>query len=304
MCWGGRVLAYFPTHPCPSCVRTSVHAVLVAMACWFAGGCGPRIPTPSGEEAILATEGLTKEELPLTCGVLEGYWQEADRFFDDTQKWYGSTVVIAWTSSELVLATNQHCLGLSDLAEGDMFTDGIPEIRHYRLTVRFGRKKVPVRYMAVPEHRSADVALLTVDASGLSKGEDYVVAPVLTSSRGLSIGSEVAAVGNPLDPLAFERTVTFGRVSAIRAYIPRLRIIQHDGLVNPGNSGGPLFVNTEDGWFCVGVNFAHAGTGTGISMAYHLWDALRLKYPWVSADAAGAADVIQAVFGREVKLDQ
>src|SRR6266536_551215 len=68
------------------------------------------------------------------------------------------------------------------------------------------------------------------------------------SSHAPSLGEDVIAVGYPLGlPL----TVTKGAVSGLKRTIPiqgvrRLRLIQTDAAVNPGNSGGPL-ISTATG---------------------------------------------------------
>jgi hypothetical protein len=72
---------------------------------------------------------------------------------------------------------------------------------------------------------------------------------------GVGVGDEVLAFG---DPLGLDRTVTRGIVGAIRelsippgAWIPDIKVIQHDAAIAPGNSGGPL-VNLRGEW--IGVN--------------------------------------------------
>ena len=70
-------------------------------------------------------------------------------------------------------------------------------------------------------------------------------------AEGLEAGSEVVALGYPLD-LVGSATVTKGIVSANRFDVARqLWIIQTDAPINPGSSGGPLL--TSDG-HVIGIN--------------------------------------------------
>jgi serine protease Do len=81
-----------------------------------------------------------------------------------------------------------------------------------------------------------DVALLKINATGLT------VAP-LGDSDELSVGDEVAAIGNPLGELDFSMTV--GYISALDRVINTdgtpINMMQTDVAINSGNSGGPLF---------------------------------------------------------------
>ncbi len=68
----------------------------------------------------------------------------------------------------------------------------------------------------------------------------------LSTSAGISAGSEVVAIGYALG-LTGDATVTRGIVSAVR-YHPGMRawVIQTDASINPGNSGGPLLLPTGE----------------------------------------------------------
>lgn len=88
----------------------------------------------------------------------------------------------------------------------------------------------------------ADVAVLRVDAEGL-------VPAVLGNSELLSAGDRVLAVGTPT-ALSYIASATYGFVSAPSRLLldkdadgnilKKMRVIQTDTPVNPGNSGGPL----------------------------------------------------------------
>ena len=84
---------------------------------------------------------------------------------------------------------------------------------------------------------SNDVAVLKVDA-------DDLVPVVLGSSKALSVGEDVLAIGNPLGELTF--SLTRGVVSALDRTVTTQRnntmeLIQTDCAINSGNSGGALF---------------------------------------------------------------
>jgi len=85
---------------------------------------------------------------------------------------------------------------------------------------------------------ATDVAVLSVDPSGLT------LHPLaLGSSAALSVGDQVAAIG---DPFTYERSLSTGIVSGLDRTISApngftvAHAIQTDAAVNPGNSGGPV----------------------------------------------------------------
>jgi serine protease Do len=63
------------------------------------------------------------------------------------------------------------------------------------------------------------------------------------------VGQSVYAIGTPLS-LQWQNTLTYGIISRIDT---KLRLIQHDAAVNPGNSGGPLLNSNGQ---VIGVNSA------------------------------------------------
>ncbi|MDO4552155.1 MAG: trypsin-like peptidase domain-containing protein [Bacillota bacterium] len=83
---------------------------------------------------------------------------------------------------------------------------------------------------------TTDLALLKVDATGLTTA-------TVGSSAQLAIGDTAIAIGNPLGELG--GTVTQGIISALDREITldgrTMNLLQTDAAINPGNSGGGLF---------------------------------------------------------------
>jgi len=246
--------------------------------------------------------GLPLESLPRATATLYGYWRERDQLLDDTQEWHSSALIVEERKGALLLVTNSHCLDLRSLARADLFTDDVPEVAEYRITIRIGGVEAYADVIAeTPE--PIDVALVAVRLSKLGSA-DYLIAPVTDCSQ-LKVGTKVAAVGSPLDPEAFEGTITFGYVSAIRNENSPCPVIQHDAPLNPGNSGGPLFAQLDpekDEWYCVGVNFAKATEGEGIGLAWALRPALRYEYEFAPCSPQGAVDLIRSIYGRRATV--
>ena len=112
---------------------------------------------------------------------------------------------------------------------------------------------------------------LFTDLAVLEVEKDYLPPPLqVGDSDDVRVGEFVVAIGNPF---SFERTLTFGVVSAIGRVIRSAggrfisEAIQTDTPINPGNSGGPLIdLNGR----VIGVNSAiisPSGASAGIGFA-------------------------------------
>jgi len=91
-----------------------------------------------------------------------------------------------------------------------------------------------------------DLALLQINANNLTPA-------VLSESRGLQVGQNVYAIGNPF---GLSGTMTTGILSSIRSVKepqgPTIEnALQTDAAINPGNSGGPLLNSRGE---VIGIN--------------------------------------------------
>lgn len=105
-------------------------------------------------------------------------------------------------------------------------------------------QKITVRLVSGDEYEAeligadevTDVAILKIDASGLTPA-------ALGDSSTLVVGNQVVAIGNPLGKLG--GTVTDGIISALDRDITlddqTMSLLQTNAAINPGNSGGGLF---------------------------------------------------------------
>ncbi len=192
--------------------------------------------------------GLTIDQLSGCSATILGVYETAGRSAE-TQGWMGTAFVVGVLGDSLVMVTNRHCLGIDDLATGGGATGGLSE---YGLIIEFpSGEMAPVSYCGF--FRGVDLAVLVVPASGLAEGEDYTIVPVYEGDD-LGVGDEVAASGSPADDYTYyQGTVTFGRISAFRD-LDGIPVIQLDAALNHGNSGGPLMVERDGLYYCIGVN--------------------------------------------------
>jgi len=110
-----------------------------------------------------------------------------------------------------------------------------------------------------------DIAVLKIEAPS-----GYLRPIKVGSSRGLRVGQNVYAIGNPF---GLDQTLTTGVISGIGREIasatgrPIQGVIQTDAAINPGNSGGPLLDSSSR---LIGVNtaiYSTSGESAGIGFA-------------------------------------
>jgi len=117
----------------------------------------------------------------------------------------------------------------------------------------------------VASNSSRDVALIKVDASMPKYFKTRKELP--------SVGTEVYAVGSPLDE-SLSSTMSKGIVSAIREE-NKLKLIQSDVNIRPGNSGGPM-INKDGEVIGVAVSaLVVNGQGQGLNFFIPIADALK-----------------------------
>ncbi|MGE5560459.1 MAG: S1C family serine protease [Chloroflexota bacterium] len=105
---------------------------------------------------------------------------------------------------------------------------------------------------------ASDLAVIKVDATNLPVAE-------LGDSDQLRVGEVAIAIGTPVDPQAFQRTVTQGVISGLNRKIEQgdriMTLIQTDAAINPGNSGGPLCNAAGQ---VIGINVAKIAEGGNV----------------------------------------
>ena len=183
-------------------------------------------------------------------------------------------------------------------ADGDILTNEhvVAGAERIRVTLHNGQQ---FDGRVVGRDRSTDVALVRINASGLSAAR-------IGTSSDLVVGQIAVAIGNPLG-LRF--TVTHGIVSALgrplkltdRVYE---NLIQTDCAINPGNSGGAL-VDLQGR--LIGVNTLVASSGQGIGFAIPIDLAMRIaaelkrngkvKRPWLGMYYSAVTPRVQAFYG-------
>ncbi len=127
----------------------------------------------------------------------------------------------------------------------------------------------------VEQAKDNDLALIKVDATGLSPAR-------IADSAGVQVGETAIAIGSPLG--TYTETVTKGIVSGLGRDVTvadestgrstkLTGLIQTDAAINPGNSGGPLL---DASGAVIGINTAVASTAQGLGFAIPINDASAL----------------------------
>lgn len=200
--------------------------------------------------------------VPQLCAKVSDSVVEIDTEFKNTYGFYqyvsdgaGSGVII---SADGYVVTNNHVIYNSETGKvADSVTVRLADGTEYDAEI-------------IGRDADADIALLKVEASGLSPA-------VVGDSAKLTAGETVVAVGNPLGELG--GTVTCGIVSATNREISvdgnKMNLIQIDAAVNPGNSGGGIF-NTKGELVGI-VNAKSSGSEIdGLGFAIPVNDAIKV----------------------------
>jgi serine protease Do len=127
----------------------------------------------------------------------------------------------------------------------------------------------------VKESTDKDLALIKVDATGLSPA-------TIGDSASLQVGETTIAIGSPLG--TFTESVTKGILSATGRTITvtddvtgrpvtLTGLLQTDAAINPGNSGGPLL---DASGKVIGINTAVSSGAEGLGFAIPIADAADL----------------------------
>lgn len=142
-----------------------------------------------------------------------------------------------------------------------------------------------------------DLAVLKIDAP-----PELLKPLVAGTSKSLSVGRKVLAIGNPF---GLDTTLTTGVVSALGREIQAANnrtirnVIQTDAAINPGNSGGPLL---DSSGRLIGVNtaiYSPSGASVGIGFAIPV-DTVKKIVPELIAHGR----LVRPVLGIESAPDQ
>jgi serine protease Do len=180
----------------------------------------------------------------------------ASRFspFGQPTSGVGSGIII---SSDGYILTNRHVVENSQTLSVELY-DG----RTFPATI-------------VEQSNTNDLALIKVDATGLSAAR-------IGDSSKVQVGETVLAIGSPLG--TYTETVTKGILSGLGREVTvqdeltgqptTLKgLMQTDAAINPGNSGGPLL---DASGAVVGINTAVATSAQGLGFAIPINDASSL----------------------------
>lgn len=214
--WGRRLLAGLLV----CCLMIGSSVASVAGYVWYIGGnsANSKQPVQGGQQVVYTLEtregALTPQEIFVKCSpsVVAIVSQSQSRF--GIAESSGTGIIMR---EDGYIITNHHVI------------DGAAQVT---VTTKDGEYPATV----VGSEAKSDIAVLKIDAQGLTAAE-------FGQSSELVTGDSAIVIGNPLG-LEFADTMTVGYVSAterevqISEYI--MSLIQIDAAVNPGNSGGPL----------------------------------------------------------------
>jgi|GEM_PF-2349380 len=263
------------------------------VAYWLGGGGGGG--GGDGSRPKIGT-GLTAEQSRLTAVFMAGEWVESDFMFSDSSAWTGSGVIIDEQAGDLIIMTNSHCIALPSIVVGQPET---PDIESYKLDVVLasGDQRYPVKQFAETRAEGLDLALLRIPRGALRRGFDYEIAPIAKRSKALQ-GLDTVAIGAPR---GLRNTETFGRVSALRKK-NGYDVLQTDAALNPGNSGGPLFVVQDDERFLVAINTFGYRDAESLNFAYFADEYDARRWDWYDANPAGVVKALREIYNADAEI--
>ena len=161
------------------------------------------------ESGLFTTVGVSQYVAPCVVGIQA----------------YGDTKLYPVSSgSGIILSADGYIITNAHVIEGT---------KSYKAILNDGKEYVA---KLIGKDYKTDLAVLKIDAKNLTAAD-------FGNSDQISIGEQVAVIGNPGD---FSNTVSFGYVSGLNREVTaiengyKMKCIQTDAAVNPGNSGGPL----------------------------------------------------------------
>ena len=153
----------------------------------------------------------------------------------------GSGIIL---NTEGLILTNQHVI-----EDGDAWITMLPDGRMAEVSI-------------IKSDEHVDLAVVKINANNIEGALPPVLTPITFATEQPEIGDYLVSIGNPFNT---GMAVTGGIMSA-NTTVGDLTLIQHDGAVNHGNSGGALL--NEHGEL-VGVNEAiYAPNDTFIGIAW------------------------------------
>lgn len=217
--------------------------------------------TATGEEGIVAMDvsGIVENCMPSIVSITNNSVQEVESYFygrqEIEQSSAASGIIVAQSSTELMIATNQHVVEDAD-----------------ELTVCFTVDTEDPEDAVVPAltkgtNAEYDLAVVAVKLSDIPEAVlSQIKIATLGSSADLKVGETAIAIGNALGT---GQTVTCGIISALEREVTTsagtFTELQTDAAINLGCSGGALLNKRGE---VIGINSAKATADYGESMGY------------------------------------
>ena len=239
-------------------IASSATAALVGgLAGPAAAPTSPVAAVPSASPAVVpATTKQTVEASDLTAMVAAATPSVVTITADGltTRGFSGQQFPTTGVGSGVILTADGYILTNKHVVEGSQtLTVKLSDGTEYPATI-------------VTESKDTDLALIKVDATGLTAAK-------IGDSSTIKVGQTAVAIGSPLG--TYTETVTRGIVSALGRTITvndestgqpetLTGLIQTDAAINPGNSGGPLL---DASGAVIGINTAVSSNAEGLGFA-------------------------------------